>query len=688
MSGRQVQTLCLILIVTCSTSFGSEPIRSLVRKCWPVPAEDSLTRFAKDLTALEDQIRITGSITIKHPDVWGESNLMVYLQEYDQLLAASVQHFDKTVQAYIARSDQADLQASFAMGQGLGTATPPGATAAVTATPIALTTPDLFGALKTAVQGAPAATETSTGVGLEPTEVERQRSTFIKVNQALRRKNIGDDNSRGAGYGLYLFRIPVSVIPGRETFEGHSAVLTLRAQLAIDPEHLRNTFPKLMIAEVVEDLTPLLQRRWTRQPAKIPHAIAPNAVARMAIDNLNAKTGSSTSARQLYGDRSIDAVLAAAKSELGDAPPRQLDLRNFLSSYLTQLQLAIDKNLLYTEQADIIRSTSDAFVSGHLLQIDSLRQIWFAAMCEKLKQAGVSAPPLPPDCLPPDSTMSNSIASPTDDLRNMVAASWCLAAQAGVLNHNLRESLASLARAGQLSTRFCDEESGIIEFYNPDANPETQAAWEALIRTKFPVHVFTLEPEVEEQNAYDAFTRQRQLQLAFAYAVASGKINANSAMNFSRQLELDMATIALNRTTVAFAHSNDTFGWYFYPRIQTPPEERNNLAAFGRLIWSTGPTWHYDLRHRRLEPGTRECEVLIAMPSFVGTEGCTARRARTKGSTRSLTSSGAMFGKQSSTYTAGSSSAKRVANSGSILPLPEKPRLMTGRSNRRPKIAV
>src|SRR5262249_7295750 len=50
---------------------------------------------------------------------------------------------------------------------------------------------------------------------------------------------------------------------------------------------------------------------------------------------------------------------------------------------------------------------------------------------------------------------------------------------------------------------------------------------------------------------------------------------------------------------------------------QTPPEELTNLGALFRLIWATGPTRRYDLKHRHLEPGIRECEVLVVMPNFV-----------------------------------------------------------------------
>jgi hypothetical protein len=80
---------------------------------------------------------------------------------------------------------------------------------------------------------------------------------------------------------------------------------------------------------------------------------------------------------------------------------------------------------------------------------------------------------------------------------------------------------------------------------------------------------------------------------------------------------MDMLTVGLNRTAVAFAHDNDTFGWYFYPRLQSPPTESSNIAALARLIWSTGPTRRYDLCNRQLEPGMRECEAVIVMPAFV-----------------------------------------------------------------------
>jgi hypothetical protein len=78
-----------------------------------------------------------------------------------------------------------------------------------------------------------------------------------------------------------------------------------------------------------------------------------------------------------------------------------------------------------------------------------------------------------------------------------------------------------------------------------------------------------------------------------------------------------MATIDLNRTQVGFAHENDTFGWYFYPRVQSPSTDCTNLGAIFHLLCCGGPTRDDELRTRRLEPGIRECEVLVVMPNFV-----------------------------------------------------------------------
>ena len=157
------------------------------------------------------------------------------------------------------------------------------------------------------------------------------------------------------------------------------------------------------------------------------------------------------------------------------------------------------------------------------------------------------------------------------------------------------------------------DEIGQLRFFSP-RSPEYDAAWPVwndFIEHAFPVHLFTLDPGVEEQNYVNAFSRLAQLQLAMAIAVAKGNMRQHRGELYA-QLSMDMLAIGLNRTAVAFAHDNDTFGWYFYPRLQSPPTESSNIAAAARLIWSTGPTRYYDVpdpparaRHARLRSRDR-----------------------------------------------------------------------------------
>ena len=82
-------------------------------------------------------------------------------------------------------------------------------------------------------------------------------------------------------------------------------------------------------------------------------------------------------------------------------------------------------------------------------------------------------------------------------------------------------------------------------------------------------------------------------------------------------MEADYQTIDLNRTAVGFSHGDNTFGWRFYPRFQTP-EIPGNLKAIGKdLLGGRAFTNHTELHQRKLEPGQRECMAMVIMPSIV-----------------------------------------------------------------------
>jgi hypothetical protein len=190
---------------------------------------------------------------------------------------------------------------------------------------------------------------------------------------------------------------------------------------------------------------------------------------------------------------------------------------------------------------------------------------------------------------------------------------WAITVDAGLLNRQLHEDMAETK--GPDGWR-CPPEAEHMAFYQPMPPPEVERVFEDYVRARWPIITFALEPVVDQQNVGDAFTRRRDLQLALAFALASGRISFRQAITYTRQLQYESQTIALNQTIAAFAYGNDSFGWRVSPRYQTPPEE-SNLQAVTNLLLRGGPGPHYQLAHSKIEPGLRELTAVVVMPSFV-----------------------------------------------------------------------
>lgn len=623
--------------------------------------QDPVLELAKRVTHVEDDLRRDGTITIKQPDVWGDANLMEYQQEYDKQMKDRTGAFSESIQAFIASSDNAVVSAetSLAAALGGGTAAQPQLNQVVKIGEI-----DPFKLLESAQK-----TSGKEKLSLEPTELARQHSIYIDVCQALRRRHLGDDNSRSAGYGLYKIRIPVSVLPGRETSEGYSALVTLQAKPVVNSALLRYTFPKLAVADLVDTLTPNVRELLVKESQNGGTAsaasdsstllagelLAPNTPAAMvALADMGAQSSVSQALQPLKVGRPQSSARIAPEAAMADAtaalavpptpaapqsfllsPDRSLsnntreaespDLKNFITednlkgivAYVKQdmqlyqlvgspkeddirpslfklfyeVQIVLEQQQIFTLFGDRIHDLGRKILLGRYDDVEQERAAWIA-----------------------------EIGQMTQFKPDQAQASWLLALQFGVLNQNLKRIAVRLGQEGKLpgaDTSLFD--NCHVQFYNLDNGNEAQTVdlWRGIIETEFPLYVFSLDPQFEEQTNIEALTRRRQLQLALAFSVAQQPFNSASKIAASRQLALDESTIGLNRTIVSFSHGTDTFGWYFRPRLQAPPVESTNLGAFARTIWSTGPTESYDLRHRKLEPGTRECEALIVMPSFV-----------------------------------------------------------------------
>ncbi|MGE0538313.1 MAG: hypothetical protein AB7O68_25345 [Pirellulales bacterium] len=191
------------------------------------------------------------------------------------------------------------------------------------------------------------------------------------------------------------------------------------------------------------------------------------------------------------------------------------------------------------------------------------------------------------------------------------ALAWAIAVESARLNEQLVQSIRETSR-----TKGCGcGVDGWMPFYGPDPLPEARETFMQYVMCRWPIHVFALDPAVDEQNIADQFSRRRELQLALALAFMRGEIGAQALINYSRRLEWDMATWALNPTAAGFSHGNDTFGWRFFPRFQTP-DIKGTLGTLTQLI-AGGPSRDCDRCDLEIEPGIRECVAIVVMPSFV-----------------------------------------------------------------------
>lgn len=202
---------------------------------------------------------------------------------------------------------------------------------------------------------------------------------------------------------------------------------------------------------------------------------------------------------------------------------------------------------------------------------------------------------------------------------------WAIVVESALLNQRLNDDIRKLARAKQTYQLDAGRDYNFFipeTVLRPNAGldhlraefEEASYIFQEYVRVRWPIHVFAIDPREQDQNVADVSQRKREMQFALALGFATGKIGANSLTQYSRRLETQVETISLNRTIVGFGHGSDTFGWRFYPRVQA----LDVPGAFGVIRESfCGASRDYDLRHRQLEPGQRECVAVVLMPSFV-----------------------------------------------------------------------
>lgn len=625
----------------------------------PATVEDkSLEQLAANVDWLEHHINQWGSVSSKAPDVWGEARLTQYRSELEEILGPQRNNFKpELISGAQQVSDSAVLAFALALQtQNAGVAAP---NISVNSAAVGSTADSQAPSSSVNIQsGFPTDTKPGFGasttsflggtLGLEQTQMIDQLNRYVQHVNQHRRINEGDDTSDAPGYALNLVRIPVSILPGTITKRGFGAEITFTAKSYLGPDLLPMTFRDMVLNDLTDQLafplvkfvnsnpkladellsqskegrspsvdaphspegllpeggkpsdvgTALPESRGKPDPAKMAFSKSVSelltSVCAISFSGSQSRRGSQpfppTQIIDVYGLEEMKVLaISALKGLREDVPNRRVahiaDVKAFLREELTaaiELMYAGSMQVFWERETTGERFLYQLIRNRDTEEIDRYRHEFLASI--------------------PRSERS--------DLTRSLA--WCVFVDSILLNERLNDDMRETA--GTRPSSFAAP--CWTAFFGPDPSVEARATFAQYVQIRWPVRVFALDPQVDQQSVADASSVVRQMQLAVVLGFSSGDIGLSAALDTIRKLQRDRATIDLNRTAIAFGQGEDTFGWRFQPRFQTPPVEGNAKVFFRDLV-SGGPTDKQLERGCEIEPGMRECTAIILMPSFV-----------------------------------------------------------------------
>jgi hypothetical protein len=155
-----------------------------------------------------------------------------------------------------------------------------------------------------------------------------------------------------------------------------------------------------------------------------------------------------------------------------------------------------------------------------------------------------------------------------------------------------------------------------LSFFEPEVSEDAFRAFEHYVTAKWPLRVYAIEPVIAQQNVADAFGRSKRSAFDLIGSGPMGPWRALAGIAADRRAADDETAIRLNPTMVGFGAGQSTFGWVFYPRLQTSGSSNGRLLTDVALLLNgrvPDPTGN----DQSIEPGQRECTALIEMPNFV-----------------------------------------------------------------------
>jgi hypothetical protein len=513
-------------------------------------------------------------------------------------------------------------------------------------------------------------------ISLEPTVYLDQMKRYIDHLHELRRMSDGDDTADAPGYSLNLLRIPVSVLPGKRTQQRYGAEITLTLKPHLNDELLPMTFRNLITNDLLDEigvpLTHVLNDiEWDRAMSNLWHEIQQQSPKCDDQTRFERFVNALASILEASNPRSASSDQSPSRKpfSLGKKPSDETQhvdayYKSFSSGQKLSEETARVSKFLGVRSSSRLRTGLEAFPPSEIVDIYGTHN-WAEIVCTawvtfdeevpnkdivhypdvqgflqqeldaaynmlKLDQATQSLWLLCDQLLVNNvhgrnvcevaktlqtfNTAAKGISQSTKKPELTTALAWALLVDSALLNNRLCEDMvqAPEARGGHFNL---PGRGSWPQYFLPNPGKPERDAFNEYVRCRWPIHVFSLDPEDDTQNIADSYSMRREMQLAMSLAFVSGNLSANNLFQYARRLETDMETIALNKTSVGFSHGTDTFGWRFYPRFQSP-DTPSNCVAFWELVWG-GPNRKHLLRQRQLEPGIRECVAIVLMPSFV-----------------------------------------------------------------------
>ncbi len=599
----------------------------------PFSRETSVQTLAAKIDKLQKHIDEYGTVVTKHPDIWGDGRLAKHRIDVENELKKDLSGFEFRLNAAVTENDSAFLGQALALSSIANGGTLLGGTGATALpSPASVTTTLVSTAASTGTAGADPANlilrtnptaatfrNSSSPISLEPSLVQDQKNRYLQHLNELRRMNESDDLADSPGYTLNLVRFPVSVLPGRRTSHGYGAEITFTATPYLSDDLLPSTMRDLVVNEIVQ-----------RHSVRVTRELV--AAAKSASDKGKDKQTSSDETKDVIENRNTsgfiqpftvpikpgqpqptaevqkqaDAVLTsililAAKSleidRRSSNEPLLLDVYSLMKQKVAETYKVLSRpEMIHLWHEFCDEQLASDLALGRNPQIDSRRDE-FLNQLRLVRGDGMA-------------TASGMNHPELNEATSCFA--WLIIVHAASINAALKDDMQQVAVQKNC---VCVSGEG-LSFVGPDPAPEARSAFNEYVRCRWPVVVFALDPAIDEQNIGLSASRRREMQLVAAIAAANGMISAQKLTRFVRRTELDLAAIDLNRTHIGFSHGNDTFGWRFQPRLQAP-EIESNLTVATRDLLIGGPTHEQDLKHRKIEPGIRECTAVVLMPSFV-----------------------------------------------------------------------